>query len=55
MEVRCSICGKKEELTKIHKDFQKLRKNPHAPYICNYCSNKVQYQAKEEQKPKRPL
>jgi len=55
LEVRCAICSKKEEITKIHKDFQRIRQEPKLVYICSQCSKKVKYQAREEQKPKKPL
>ncbi|NLL18945.1 MAG: DUF2197 domain-containing protein [Clostridia bacterium] len=55
MKVRCSLCGAEQEITKIHKDYQRLAREPEAVYICNYCSRRVQYQAKETQKPQRPI
>ncbi|MBO8167824.1 MAG: DUF2197 domain-containing protein [Thermoanaerobacteraceae bacterium] len=55
MEVKCSICGRKQEITKVHKDFQKLRKDPTAPFICDYCNDRLKFQAREEQKPKQPM
>jgi len=55
VEVRCSLCGRREEITKIHKDYQKLAANPQAPYICSRCSWKVQYEAVEEQKVPKPI
>ncbi|MGB9887560.1 MAG: DUF2197 domain-containing protein [Moorellales bacterium] len=55
MEVRCSLCGRREEITKIHKDYQKLAANPGTPYICSRCSRKVQYEAVEEQKVPKPI
>ena len=47
MQVKCSLCGKVEEITKIHKDYAKLAKNQSAPYFCEYCSFRVKTQAKE--------
>ncbi|MHB1126000.1 MAG: DUF2197 domain-containing protein [Bacillota bacterium] len=50
MQVKCAICGEQSELTKIHKDYQKLAKNPQSIYICFNCNKRLQFQAKEQQK-----
>lgn len=55
MEIKCIVCNKKIEITKMHKDFQKLRKDPSLPFICDFCNNKLRHQAREEQKPKQPI
>ncbi|HHY59216.1 MAG TPA: DUF2197 domain-containing protein [Clostridia bacterium] len=55
MKVRCSICGQEQEITKIHKDYQRLAQNPQAPFICRLCTGRVRYQAVEAQKPLRPV
>ena len=55
MEVRCSLCGRREEISKIHKDYQRLAANPQALYICARCSRKVQFEATEEQKVPKPI
>lgn len=55
MEVRCTLCGRREELTKIHKDYQRLAANPKGLYICARCSQRVQFEATEEQKPPKPI
>lgn len=55
MKVSCSICGKEQEISKIHKDYQRLARDPEAVFICNYCTNRVRYQAKESQKPLKPV
>ena len=41
MKVKCVICGKEEEINKLHKDYKKLNANPNAAYICELCSIKV--------------
>lgn len=53
MEVKCSICGKKEEITKIHKDYQKLAANPELHYVCWNCENRMRFQAQKMQKPRK--
>lgn len=55
VEVRCALCGRKEELTKVHKDYQRLAANPQSLYICARCSQRVQFEALEEQKSPKPI
>ncbi|GAW91405.1 DUF2197 domain-containing protein [Calderihabitans maritimus] len=55
MEVKCSLCGHKDEITKVHKDYQRIAKNPTATFICERCSTRLQVQAQEWQKPKKPM
>lgn len=50
MIVLCSLCGKKQEIGKIHKDYQRLAKNPKATFICTYCNNLSQIEANKEVK-----
>ena len=44
MRVKCMMCGKEEELSKLHKDYKKLAANP---FICKTCSLKVTNQAQK--------
>ncbi|NLC77430.1 MAG: DUF2197 domain-containing protein [Clostridia bacterium] len=55
MKIRCSLCGTEQEISKIHKDYQRLARDPEAVYICRNCSHRVQFQAKEAQKPQKPM
>jgi uncharacterized protein YlaI len=55
LEVKCSICGKKQEITKIHKDYQKLARNPKENFICWECENRLKYQASKKHEPQRPI
>jgi uncharacterized protein YlaI len=55
VEVRCSVCGRREELTRIHKDYQRLMANPKSVYICARCSQRIQFEATEEQKTPKPI
>lgn len=55
MEVRCALCGKKEVLTDVHKDFERIEKNPQLTYFCDLCLSKLQYEAVEYNKPKKPI
>ncbi|WP_169734743.1 DUF2197 domain-containing protein [Desulfitibacter alkalitolerans] len=45
MLVKCSLCGIKEEISKIHKDYQRLASNPQGIYICFKCNNHVKISA----------
>ncbi len=47
MRVKCMMCGKEEELSKLHKDYKKLAANPAAAFICKTCSLKVTNQAQK--------
>lgn len=55
MLVKCSLCGLKEEISKIHKDYQRFASNPQGIYICFKCNNSVKISAsvtlKKETKP----
>ena len=42
MEVRCKICGRLRYVSKAHKDYRAISRNPNYPYICEYCSIKIQ-------------
>jgi len=55
MEVKCSLCGKHEEINKIHKDYQRLAKNPKDSYICWNCQNRVKINSFEKNRPKKPI
>jgi len=55
LEVRCSLCGKKESITEVHKDFERITKNPKSVYFCQMCLSKLQYDALEYNKPKKPI
>lgn len=55
MEVRCMLCGKKEGISKDHVEYRKLEKNPKAVYICDLCSARAFHEAKEGQKPHKPM
>ncbi len=55
MEVKCSLCGKKEVITEVHKDYERLSKNPKTVYFCQMCLARLQYDALEYNKPKKPI
>ncbi len=55
MDVRCSLCGRKEAISDVHKDYAKITKNPKAIYICDFCLYRVQNEANEYNKPKKPI
>ncbi|WP_227766777.1 DUF2197 domain-containing protein [Zhaonella formicivorans] len=55
MEIYCAICGRKYEITKIHKDYLRLARDPKSPFICKNCENRVRYQTLEGSKPKKPI
>jgi uncharacterized protein YlaI len=54
MDVKCSLCGKTDEITKIHKDYIKIARM-NTTYICEMCQNKVRFGAMEKNKPKKPM
>lgn len=55
MEVKCVICGKREEIGKIHKDYDRLARDPKGLYICYFCSTRVHKQAKDSLKAPKPM
>ena len=55
MDVKCSMCGKMDSITKIHKDYQKLAKEPNAFYVCELCKFRLKNQATNTQKEHKPL
>ncbi len=50
MKVTCILCGKEEEINKLHKDFRKLKENPRAVYYCETCALKLSSHANRETK-----
>lgn len=55
MQVKCSLCGKIDDINKIHKDYAKLAKDKTAPYFCDRCQFRVKFEAKESQVPPKPI
>lgn len=55
MELRCIMCGRKETLTEDNVDYRKYEENPKAIYICTICNAKTYNEAKEGQKPVKPI
>jgi len=55
MEVRCTLCGKVDTITKVHKDYIKLARQTKNTYVCELCHNRLRYQAVEHGKPKKPI
>lgn len=45
MKVKCVLCGKEEDINKLHKDYKKMAVNPAAAYFCEVCSLKLSNQA----------
>ena len=54
MEVRCSLCGKKNEINKMHKDYEKIARQK-STYVCEICENKLRYNAWERNNPPKPI
>ena len=50
MQVRCQICGKVTEVAVWTKEYQRLKDSPDHPYICRACQQKIQSEAKKDQK-----
>lgn len=55
MEVRCSLCGKKEELPEWHRDYDKAEKGLKFTYICLVCTSRLKNEAQDGQKPRKPI
>jgi len=55
MLVKCILCGQKQEISKIHKDYQRLASNPNGPYTCFKCNNNVKISASKEIKTNKKL
>jgi len=53
MEVRCAICGKLQNIGKVHKDYKKIASNPDSVFICEMCNTKLQYQASKDNEIKK--
>jgi len=51
MKVKCIMCGKEEEINKLHKDYRKLEANPKAAFYCQGCLFKLTYEANKESDP----
>lgn len=54
MDVKCSLCGKIDVITKMHKDYDKIAKMK-TTYICDMCKNKIRYNATQMNKPRKPM
>jgi len=50
MKVKCLLCGKEEEINKLHKDFNKLKDNTSATYFYEACTRKLSSQALRDNK-----
>jgi uncharacterized protein YlaI len=53
VEVTCIICGKKEELSKLHKEYESLREKQNAAYICEMCNHKLSSEASSKNEIKK--
>jgi len=45
VEVSCKVCGKKEEISKVHKDYAKIANKSSEVYICETCSRRLSFEA----------
>ncbi|NLO89297.1 MAG: DUF2197 domain-containing protein [Clostridia bacterium] len=54
MEVKCTLCGRIDKITKIHKDYFKIARE-NASYVCEMCEKRVRYHAVEFNKPRKPM
>ncbi|NLW07475.1 MAG: DUF2197 domain-containing protein [Clostridia bacterium] len=55
MEIKCSFCGKKEVITKVHKDYRKLARGKNVVYTCETCRARLHFQAVRSQQPQKPI
>ena len=51
MKVKCILCGKEEEINKLHKDYKKLLANPNAAFYCMTCTLRLSSDANKEADP----
>lgn len=54
MDVKCSLCGKTDKITKMHKDYIAIARKK-TTYVCEMCQSKVRFHAMEQNKPKKPM
>jgi uncharacterized protein YlaI len=53
---RCLLCGKNQDVTEEHPEYNKLEKQGKSPvFICDICSHKVRHESDEERKEKKPI
>ena len=45
MKVKCIMCSKETELTKLHKDYRKVAADPEFVYVCEFCAMLISSQA----------
>ncbi|MCY0907269.1 DUF2197 domain-containing protein [Sulfobacillus sp. hq2] len=50
MQVRCQICGTVTEIAAWTKEFENQKYGSQHPYICRACQQKIQLEAKDNQK-----
>ncbi len=55
MEVKCSLCGCKEKITKVHKDYCRLARGENIVYVCEICRTRLHLQAVKSQKEEKPI
>jgi len=56
MEVRCSLCGRPENIEKWSAAHERLRQGGSgAPYVCEACQRRVQRDALQSGRSPRPL
>lgn len=60
IQARCLMCGKSYQLGESDKDFKKLNEKVGdsgqvASFICDFCSNRVRFEADEQRKDKKPM
>ncbi len=48
MIAKCILCGKEETVTKLHKDYKRLRKDPDAVFYCQMCQLKLNNDAQQQ-------
>lgn len=57
MEVRCMMCGRKTVISEIHKDYERFAKQEREKivFICDHCAQRLQKDALDYNKPKKPI
>jgi DNA-directed RNA polymerase subunit RPC12/RpoP len=55
MDIKCSVCGKKYELTNEDVDYNKAKDDKKYVYVCTLCQAKIFHDATEAHKYQKPL
>ncbi|MCL6564103.1 MAG: YlaI family protein [Firmicutes bacterium] len=52
MQLKCQLCGAVDEVTVWSHEYESQKRAPNTPYICPRCRDRIQVEAREQQKPR---